>query len=216
MSYEITNCSLCSDFYLGENICSRCKEAIARDEAMDKATRMNLRAATAFDLKPGAEVVYWGIKKCPEFGVIVGKVRWTEADGLPERAWDVRLADGTMRWGFLDQFEVEDTAANATEAARWWSKPITTKHGPWLTCGARKATSLDATSSFARRQKRLWIATRSPAAKCQSTAKTVTTRSALSASSQNPTTENPMKLYLSDFFAGLLGVCLVLAYYVGA
>lgn len=33
-SYEITRCSVCSDFYLGDNICSRCKEAIARDEAM--------------------------------------------------------------------------------------------------------------------------------------------------------------------------------------
>lgn len=64
------------------------------------------RAARASELVPGVAVEYrgsWG-RAVPCGGEIIGGPA-IEAEQL---VWDVRLDNGDQRWGYLDQFRIEE------------------------------------------------------------------------------------------------------------
>ncbi len=69
---------------------------------------MTWRPATASDLTPGARVGYRGIYGLASMrkGKVEGE---RDKSFAAEPVWDVRLdSDGQTRWGYLDQFYVED------------------------------------------------------------------------------------------------------------
>lgn len=69
---------------------------------------MSIRAALPSELTDGARVIYrgsWG-RKPGRAGEIVGGPDFKNE----ELVWDVRLDNGDTRWGYLDQYFIEENA----------------------------------------------------------------------------------------------------------